>query len=272
MSPDQDNIPDDGPSQETPFLVGNWQVQPSRNLLSWAEGDVQVTHKSMEILCLLADAGGEVLSRQYLMQKVWAGTVVNEESLTRVISDLRRALGDDRSQPRYIETIPKRGYRLLAEVVWNSPPSQSEDPSVESSQEIPQEQGATPQAREKSPRRWLPVAIAAGVVVALIAGMRWVFPPTVDELPPAVQVLEVVPLTSDPGQDAHPAFSTDGTRLAFSRRPSDQERYHVYVKQPGQAREIKLTEGPTDDIYPAWSPDGSMVALFALVETGGISA
>jgi len=79
--------------------------------------------------------------------------------------------------------------------------------------------------------------------------------------PPASSALKVVPLTSDPGFDSYPAFSADGTRVAFSRRASESEHFHLFVKQPHQSREIQLTEGAYDHVYPTWSPDGSQIAF-----------
>ncbi|MCP4547498.1 MAG: hypothetical protein GY835_13655 [bacterium] len=259
MSPDRNDIPDNSPLKSTPFLIGQWQVQPSRNLLTWTDGNVQLTHKSMEILCLLAEANGEVVSRQQLIAKVWPGTVVNEEALTRVISDLRRALGDDRHKPRYIETIPKRGYRLVAQVVRRStaPPPQSE--------QEPAPLHPEPVIGETSgPRRWVAVTGFLIVIMALFALTRFMLNPPVQEDSRPPEPLQVSPLTSDPGHDAFPSFSPDGTRIAFSRRTTEADPYHVYVKQPRQAQELQLTDGEFSDKYPTWSPDGSTVAFVRL--------
>ena len=68
----------------------------------------------MNLLCLLASEPGRVFSKQELFDRVWGLEVVEDVTLSRCISDLRRALGDDARAPRYIETLPKRGYRLIA--------------------------------------------------------------------------------------------------------------------------------------------------------------
>ena len=70
----------------------------------------------MEVLMLLAEHGDRVVSREELLKAVWASVVVGDEALTQSIIKLRRALGDDPRAPSYIETIPKRGYRLIAPV------------------------------------------------------------------------------------------------------------------------------------------------------------
>jgi len=73
-----------------------------------------VEPKVMDLLFLLADEPGRVYGREEIAASLWPGTTVNEDSLARCIFKLRRALDDDRRDPRFVETIPKRGYRLIA--------------------------------------------------------------------------------------------------------------------------------------------------------------
>jgi TolB-like protein len=70
----------------------------------------------MDVLVVLAEHAGEVVTRDELFNAVWQGQVVSDERLTHAIAELRRALEDDRDTPKYIETVPKRGYRLIGEV------------------------------------------------------------------------------------------------------------------------------------------------------------
>src|SRR5262245_22698064 len=70
----------------------------------------------MDLLVFLANTGGRVVSKEELIDAVWDGRFIADTTLTRAVADLRRALGDDRRSPRYIETIAKRGYRLIAAV------------------------------------------------------------------------------------------------------------------------------------------------------------
>ena len=70
----------------------------------------------MDLLAFLASRGGRVVSRDEIIDAVWEGRFIAEATLTRAIADLRRALGDSQRAPQYIETIPKRGYRLVADV------------------------------------------------------------------------------------------------------------------------------------------------------------
>jgi DNA-binding winged helix-turn-helix (wHTH) protein len=100
---------------EAPFELGEWLVQPQLNRLTRSNGEhVQLEPKMMDVLVCLARHPGEVISRQELIDAVWPDLFITESVLTRAIAGLRRALGDDARKPRFIETIAKRGYRLLA--------------------------------------------------------------------------------------------------------------------------------------------------------------
>ena len=105
------------------LLIGDWKVDPSRNELARGSESVHLEPKAIEVLAHLAARPGEVVGREELLSKVWPGVIVGDDALTQAIIKLRKALGDDAQEPRYIETIPKRGYRLIAAVVpWVPPP------------------------------------------------------------------------------------------------------------------------------------------------------
>src|SRR5215471_16291518 len=75
---------------------------------------VKLTPKAFETLLVLVQHGLQVVDKDQLLKEVWPDSFVEEGSLSRNIHELRKALGDDSSEPRYIETIPKRGYRFIA--------------------------------------------------------------------------------------------------------------------------------------------------------------
>jgi DNA-binding winged helix-turn-helix (wHTH) protein len=101
-------------TSDAPFSLGEWLVQPQLNRLSRSGGDdAQLEPKMMDVLVRLARSPGEVVSREDLIDAVWPEVFISESVLTRAIAGLRRALGDDARSPRFIETISKRGYRLI---------------------------------------------------------------------------------------------------------------------------------------------------------------
>jgi adenylate cyclase len=96
--------------------VGEWSVDPATNEISRGNERVHLEPKAVDLLVALAHRAGEVVSREELLSQVWAGVVVGDDVLTQAVIKLRKALGD--GEPEYIQTIPKRGYRLTAAVKW----------------------------------------------------------------------------------------------------------------------------------------------------------
>ena len=98
------------------FRIGDHAIQPRLGRIASLAGESHVEPRAMDVLVALARRAGHAVSRDELIEAVWKHPHVTDEALSRCISILRHALGDDRSQPRYLETIPKRGYRLIAPV------------------------------------------------------------------------------------------------------------------------------------------------------------
>ena len=105
-----------GRSSGDELRIGDWTVQASRNELRRGDEVVRLEPKAIEVLLQLAARPGEVLGREELLAAVWPGVVVGDDVLTQAIIKLRKAFDDDAHRPRYIETISKRGYRLIAQV------------------------------------------------------------------------------------------------------------------------------------------------------------
>jgi DNA-binding winged helix-turn-helix (wHTH) protein/TolB-like protein len=98
------------------FRVGPWLVEPSLNAISRDGTAVHIEPKVMGVLLCLAHHAAEPVLKEKLIQTVWPDTFVTDDVLKRAISELRRVLEDDAREPRIIQTIPKRGYRLVAPV------------------------------------------------------------------------------------------------------------------------------------------------------------
>lgn len=107
----------DSSSRSTPFVIEGWLVEPAANQLSsLATGEQRsVEPRLMHLLCLLASTPGSVQSRDHLINQIWPKVIVNENSLTRAVSELRKKLELDGVSKRLIDTIPKTGYRLSAQ-------------------------------------------------------------------------------------------------------------------------------------------------------------
>lgn len=111
-----------------PFRIGDFRADPSCCTLAGGGESASIEPKVMDLLALLAAAPGKVFSREDLDAALWPGVTVGEDTLARTVSKLRRALGDSAASPSFIETIPKRGYRLIAPVVFEERPA-AEKPS-----------------------------------------------------------------------------------------------------------------------------------------------
>jgi TolB-like protein/DNA-binding winged helix-turn-helix (wHTH) protein/Flp pilus assembly protein TadD len=98
------------------FRVGSWLVEPSLNTISCNGTTIRLKPKVMEVLVCLAQHAGESLAKEQLLQDVWPGTFVTDDALKRCILELRRVFQDDAREPRVIQTIAKRRYRLVAPV------------------------------------------------------------------------------------------------------------------------------------------------------------
>jgi TolB-like protein/DNA-binding winged helix-turn-helix (wHTH) protein len=113
-----------------PFRVGDWLVEPDAGRLCRGEQSVKLEPKVMALLVYLAQRPGQVVSREELEQTIWAGTVVGYDALSRAITKLRHAFEDDSHHPRLLETVAKKGYRLIAPVTAADSATPAQSPNV----------------------------------------------------------------------------------------------------------------------------------------------
>jgi TolB-like protein/DNA-binding winged helix-turn-helix (wHTH) protein len=99
-----------------PYYIDEWYVDPSTCRIRSGERETKVEPRVMAVLCYLADRPGQVVAREELEAAVWTGMVVGYDALTSAVIKLRKAFDDDSRKPRFIETVSKRGYRLIAPV------------------------------------------------------------------------------------------------------------------------------------------------------------
>ena len=99
------------------FKIGDWEVEPDFNLIKRDGAEVRLEIKVMELLVYLAHQGDRLVTRSELIDGVWGTEFICDNTLTHAVSQLRTALGDDPKDPAFIQTIHRRGYRLVAEVV-----------------------------------------------------------------------------------------------------------------------------------------------------------
>ena len=186
-----------------PFSVAGWRVEPSTLRIGRDGKTVKLEPRAMAVLLYLAGRPGEAVKREDLEQDVWHGVVVGYDALSNTIAKLRKAFGDDRMDPRVIETISKVGYRLIAEVGEAKAASAS-----------------TPRVSPK--RRKVAVAAALAMLAAAGVGLAWLSPwvseedaatqavrPVVPPDRPSIAVLPFASLNGDPAEEYFADGMTD---------------------------------------------------------------
>jgi Tol biopolymer transport system component/DNA-binding winged helix-turn-helix (wHTH) protein len=210
---------------------------------------VNMTPKAVDALLVLVSHHGHIVDKQELMKVLWPDSFVEEDSLVKQISVLRKVLGDS-PDGQYIETIPTRGYRFTARVTesWaeqerSGAPALVEDDSPAG-------------AAEKRRRR---LVLTCAVAAAALVGLLSLFLLGKGGAPSAE--LSVRPLTSYPGNEAWPSFSPDANQIVFAWRQEGREDFDIYLKTLGSDKALQVTNTPDSDIGPAWSPDGQQIAF-----------
>jgi Tol biopolymer transport system component/DNA-binding winged helix-turn-helix (wHTH) protein len=256
----------------------------------WKHGTrVKLVGQPFEILAVLVKRPGQLVTREELRAQLWPGdTFVDfNHGLNAAVNKLRDALCDSADDPRYIETLPRRGYRFVATVESAAPMFETvRNPgSLEAGQagsHAPLELVAPPVAVEmvsetpsaspifanlptSSKRRpWLrSVAYAAGVAASLwliVALLQFHGENEEKQAKEAQSPGTLTPLTSLSDRTSNPAFSPDGSRVAFRRESFLPGTSGIWVKRIGGEELIQLTNGGADSC-PVWSPDGRSVAF-----------
>jgi TolB-like protein/DNA-binding winged helix-turn-helix (wHTH) protein/Flp pilus assembly protein TadD len=204
---------------DRPFRVGDWLVEPAVGGLTRDGHAVKLEPKVMELLVYLARRPGRVVPREELEQAVWAGTVVGYDALTSAIIKLRRAFGDDSRHPWLIETVSKKGYRLIAPVAEAGAAASPAAVAAEAARSPePVAEAATipipikpPQSARRNRRRLVMAALVALMLVGLVAAWFAVerAPPTTvaDAVPAPVASIAVLPFANLSGDPDFEYFS-----------------------------------------------------------------
>jgi DNA-binding winged helix-turn-helix (wHTH) protein/Tol biopolymer transport system component len=245
--------------------IGDRVVDIPLREIAPAEGGepVRITLKALGVLLALVAHAGKPVSREALFEWVWPDTLPTDDVLTQAVTQLRKAFADDRERPRYIETIAKQGYRLVAPVVWLQEDAEN---LVDASAR------AVPAAR---PRRPLLVAGAVATVVLAVGVAWWALRPTApapvavtaDAAAPAASRVfaSFVRIASLPQSEEMPSLSPDAALVVYSRAGADGA---TLVLQTASATTPRILTAPVAgqrDLMPSWSPDGQRIAFSRVV-------
>jgi Tol biopolymer transport system component/DNA-binding winged helix-turn-helix (wHTH) protein len=224
---------------------------------------IKLQGQPFAVLALLLERPGQVVTREELQQKLWAGdTFVNfEHGLNKAIGKVRDALADNADNPRFIETLPRRGYRFIAPVNVGSAglvPPPDADPLSPESVAVPR------------PRLWSRLAfpmLSLGMAAALV--LLWARErfgrPAAEPSPSDARVLR---LTDLPGLEESPSISPDGRSVAFTAGVGGKR--HVFVQLIAGGAPLQITRDAADHEYPRWSPDSSSIFYFSPAVSEGV--
>ena len=218
----------------------------------------------LKVLECLLERPGELVTREALRQRLWPGdTFVDfEQGVNAAVKRLRETLADSAESPRFVETLPRRGYRFIAPVERDDRDRPGLGPSAPDHHASPMGKQAPPAIVKTQPagaRRWRHGLVAAGAIALVLLMTIAAWQRRAPAETPAAP-LSLIALTTLTGSESGPTFSPDGRQVAFAWDGEQQDNSDIYVKLVGSSEVRRLTSDAAVDFAPQWSPDGKWIA------------
>ena len=233
---------------------GAFTLDLQRHGLYQGSKRVHLTSKPFETLAVLVEHHGKTVEKQQLLDAVWKEAFVTEDSLVKAVREIRRALGDEKGSPQFIQTVPGEGYRFIAEVTRADQPQKHSEsfPQVQGSRDeasvIPE-----PVARRRRISFWKTAAVIG--LLAIVVVLLFVRPGVTLESPRRYRSI-----SSFPGSHTEASLSPDGNWLAFTSRDSNGLA-QVWLKNMPDGEPHPLTDGEIPSVHPRWSPKGDEIVF-----------
>ena len=232
--------------------------------------------KAFDLLVLLASRSGELVTRQEVLDRVWAGVYVTDNAVARVVAQLRRVLGDAARGAKYIETVPTRGYRFIGTVTRHEArglaadlPAPTAAPAPEPAPDTPARTPAATTLPARPPRPvddtsrpyWAAGLMLLALFALFLAWRAAQRAPVLADAPLRTQ------LTSSASLDAFPAWSPEGSAMAYVSDRNGSFELFVRDMRTGADRRAVTGDG-AHAVQPAWSPDGTQLAYHSPARGG----
>ena len=249
---------DPSPTPKPSIRFGDFELLSKSGELKKMGTRIRLSGQAFDTLVLLVEARGEIVSREQLQKALWSDSSFGdfEHGLNAAINRLRGALGDSAIDSKYVETVPRRGYRFIHPLIEHPPKTENDglagngaiDPSS-SVDQVPK--------RGAAHTSWL-----VGSLALLMVGVAvWAY--VARRQPNDLSDLRETPLTTLQGSEISPTFSPDGSQVAFGwNGENNGAGYDLYVQTVGAENPHRLTHDPVLPWFTAaWSPDGRFIAI-----------
>jgi Tol biopolymer transport system component/DNA-binding winged helix-turn-helix (wHTH) protein len=237
---------------------GSYEVDLPAGELKKCGVKLKLSGQPFQVLALLLEQPGTIVTREELQKRLWPDTFVDvDHNLNTAINKIREVLGDSAENPRFVETLPRRGYRFVAQVEGTG--------AAKTADEL-LNLGMAKSARPRG--RALRVSMLFGACALLAGAGLFIYMRRQVSEPPRQRTLTRI--TFDDGLQSEPTWSPDGRYIAYS---SDRGgKFDIWVQQVSGGDPIQITKGPGHHWQPDWSPDGKYIAYRSEEGDGGIYA
>ena len=221
------------------LLINGWAVDLTTGESKKGEDVITLTPKSVEVLTLLVENTGVLVTTEKLIEVVWQGNeYVGKKGLANVIWQLRKQLGQDLDVNGFIKTVPKRGYQLILNCEF-------------------EDRGDAPSEKQGKPNITLLAVSCVAMFIALFVIAQFFMV----SKPAEFRVADEKVLVDSESLLNHPAYNQDGTMLAFTKADSYNSHSHIWLKNLQSGAEEKISKAQADDTSPRWAKNSESLVF-----------